>query len=322
MITCVMICAAGATPISEITRIYGESSLLSTGATPCQSPPCPRIVHPKRMGTAVTLQVIGLCRFSYPAIGGFQVEHETIEERIAYLYEHTRLEERFRLMEAVALPCIKAQTDPDFELIVVIGDQLPKHHRDRLNDITTDIPQIRIVQEPPRPQREVMKEILNKARRDPSEPCLQFRHDDDDAFAIDFIERLRAASDDAQALTAQHKAVNFDWNKGHVAEFGPSGIASTDIFRQLYPAAMGMQIRGNSPLTIMNFAHEKIARFMPVVSYADPPMFVRSHNGSNDSRQKQVKAVPVKPVNFEQAEMYRERFAIDIDHVQRVFKDA
>ena len=26
------------------------------------------------------MQVIGLCRFSYPAYGGFQVGHETLEE--------------------------------------------------------------------------------------------------------------------------------------------------------------------------------------------------------------------------------------------------
>ncbi len=267
----------------------------------------------------MTLQVIGLCRFSYPAIGGFQVEHETIEDRIAYLYGTARLEERFRLLETVALPCIKAQTDQDFELIIVIGDQLPKVHFDRLHDITADIEQVRIISEPPRPQREVMKEIFNKSRKDPSLPCLQFRHDDDDAFAVDFIERLRAASDDAKALTAQHKAVNFDWNKGIVAEFSKDGIASTDIFRQLYPAAMGMQIRGNCHLTIMNFAHEKIARFMPVVSYADPQMFVRSHNGSNDSRQKPVKKVPVEPINLEDAKMFKDRFAIDIDRITSVF---
>ena len=265
------------------------------------------------------MQVIGLCRFSYPAIGGFQVEHETIEDRIAYLYGETRLEERFRLMETVALPCIKAQTDEDFELIVVIGDQLPKTHRDRLHDITADIAQVRIHEEPPRPQREVMKEILNNARKDPAAPCLQFRHDDDDAFAVDFIERLRAASCDAERITDQHKTVTFDWNKGLVAEFGADGIASTDIFRQLYPAAMGMQIRGNSPLTIMNFAHEKIARFMPVISYSEPQMFVRSHNSSNDSRQKPVKKIPVKPVDPKQAQMFKDRFAIDIDQISRVF---
>ena len=38
-----------------------------------------------------SMQVIGLCRFSYPALGGFQVVHETIEERIAYLYSDARI---------------------------------------------------------------------------------------------------------------------------------------------------------------------------------------------------------------------------------------
>ena len=80
------------------------------------------------------MQVIGLCRFSYPALGGFQVEHETVEDRIAFLYAEHRLEERFRLMETVALPCIRHQTDPDFELIIVIGDQLPARHRRRLHE--------------------------------------------------------------------------------------------------------------------------------------------------------------------------------------------
>jgi hypothetical protein len=265
------------------------------------------------------MQLIGLCRFSYPAFGGFQVEHDNIVDRIAYLYGSARMEERFALMEVVALPGIKAQTNPDFEFIIVIGDQLPSSYRERLHDITAGIRQVRIVEEPPRPQREVMKEILNKARKDPSEPCLQFRLDDDDAIAVDFIERLRAASQDAKSLTAQHKAVNFDWSKGFVAAFGPEGISSAEIYRPLYPAAMGMQVRGNCALTIMNFAHEKIARFMPSISYAEPHMFVRSHNASNDSRQKKAKEVPLTPLTFEEAEVYNDRFAIDINAVQRVF---
>ena len=72
------------------------------------------------------MQAIGLCRFSYPALGGFQVEHETIEERIAFLYQYERLEERFRLFEAIALPCLRAQTDPDWGLVIIIGDQFPQ----------------------------------------------------------------------------------------------------------------------------------------------------------------------------------------------------
>ncbi|WP_236640739.1 glycosyltransferase, partial [Sulfitobacter sp. HI0023] len=87
------------------------------------------------------MQAIGLCRFSYPAIGGFQVGHESMADRIAYLYAEERLEERFRLFETVALPCLRAQTDPDFELIVVIGDSLPAPARARLEALLEDLPQ-------------------------------------------------------------------------------------------------------------------------------------------------------------------------------------
>lgn len=266
------------------------------------------------------LQVIGLCRFSYPAIGGFQVDHDTIEGRIAYLYEDARLEERFALFEAVALPSLRAQTDPDFDLIIVVGDQLPAHHLARLQALIADMPQARIHAEPPRPQREVMKQILNTARREFGKPCLQFRCDDDDAVAVDFVERLRKAAEDCAALTSQHKSVAFDWTKGYIAEYGPKGIAATEIFRAFDVAALGMWVKGNCHLTIMNFAHNKINRFMPAVSFDEPRMYVRGHNGSNDSRQKPVKGVQVKPLNFEQAETFRKRFGIDIDHVQQVFK--
>ena len=267
----------------------------------------------------MTLQVLGLCRFSYPAIGGFQVDHETIEERIAYLYDDTRIEERFQLFEAVALPSLRAQTDPDFELIIVVGDQMPERHLARLTALIADMPQARIHAEPPRPQREVMKQILNAARRDFSQPCLQFRFDDDDAVAVDFVERLRKAAADCEGLTKQHKSVAFDWNKGYIAEYGPKGVAATEIFRPFDVAALGMWVKGDCHLTIMNFAHNKINRFMPAISFDEPRMFVRGHNASNDSRQKAVKPVPVKPLTYDEAEKFRKRFAIDVDRVERIF---
>ena len=265
------------------------------------------------------MQAIGLCRFSYPALGGFQVKHETIEERIAYLYEDTRLEERFQLLEAVALPCLRVQTDPNFSLIIVIGDQFPARHEARLAALIEDLPQAIIHKEPPRNQREVMKEILNEARIDPQEPCLQFRYDDDDAVSVDFIEKLRKAAKLGAPLLRQSRTVAFDWNRGYVAEFGPEGIQAAELFRQFYVASLGVLVRGNCGMTIMNFAHEKIPRFMPTMTYPDAAMFVRSHNGFNDSRQKKVKPFPVEPLTPEEEQIFRERFAIDTDHVRAVF---
>lgn len=265
------------------------------------------------------MQVIGLCRFSYPAIGGFQVEHDTIEERIRYLYAHARLEERFRLFETVSLPCLREQTDQDFDLIVMIGESLPKQHVTRLRDLIANLPQARVVIEPPRPQREVMKEALQNARRDPSKPCLQFRHDDDDAVSVDFIERLRAAADGCPGLLEQHRAVAFDFNRGYIAEMGKDGIAAAELFRPYYVAAMGMYVAGGAKQTIMNFAHNKINQFIPTVTFTDCPMFVLSHNGFNDSRQKKVKPVAVTPLTSEEQGEFAARFAINAAHVKQTF---
>lgn len=265
------------------------------------------------------MQIIGLCRFSYPCEGGFQVEHETIEERMAYLWKYERLEERFRLLESAALPCLRAQTDQDFDLIILIGEAMPKQHVDRLHDLTADLKQVQIIAEPPAQSRYMSKRLLNNARRDPSKPCIQFRHDDDDACAVDFIEKLRTAAHDVSPLLKRHKTVGLDWNKGYVAELGEHGVSATPIYRPYYVSALGVHVAGDCTQTIHNYMHERIPQFMPCVSFADPDMFMRSHNGYNDSRQKKVKQVPVEPLTDQLEDLFRDRFAVDADTVRRIF---
>lgn len=69
----------------------------------------------------------------------------------------------------------------------------------------------------------------------------------------------------------------------------------------------------------MNFAHQKIPRFMPTITLSDAPMFVRGHHGSNDSRQKTVAPVPVSPLTPEQAAELEASFAIKEAEVRQVF---
>ena len=137
------------------------------------------------------MQVIGLCRFSYPAIGGFQVDHPTLEERIAYLYSPARMEERFATFETITLPPLRAQTDPDFTFLVVIGDSLPDHYRQRLDALLADVPQAIVAAYPPKRHRKIMQDAINEVRAFDGEHCLQFRMDDDDAVGVRYVERLR-----------------------------------------------------------------------------------------------------------------------------------
>lgn len=266
------------------------------------------------------MQVIGFCRFSYPALGGFQVEHDNIEDRRAYLYAAGRMEERFRHFEAITLPGLKAQTDPDFTFVILVGDDLPAEYADRLKNLTADMPQAIIETRPPRPHRDVCKEVINAQRGDCSAPCLQFRHDDDDAIAVTFVQRLREAAQDCRALVKAHRIVGFDWNRGYVARPDAKGLCAEPIVHPYWGVAQAMSVKAGVRQTIMNFGHQRLNQFMPTITFTHEPMFIRGHNDHNDSRQKKhVKPIELPRLDAEGEALFQSVFAVDADNVRRIF---
>ncbi|EIE50637.1 hypothetical protein C357_12829 [Citreicella sp. 357] len=265
------------------------------------------------------MQVIGLCRFSWPAEGGFQVEHADQASREAYLYAPARMEERLAHFEAICLPGLKAQTDPDFALLVLIGDTLPQGYRARLEALLSGFRQARIVIRPSGPHRAVCQSVINEAR-DMAAPCLQFRHDDDDAVAVDFVATLRQAADDVRALLARHRLVGFDWNRGYVARPDAKGLCAEESVTPFWGVAQAMAVQAGVRQSIMNFGHNKILRFMPTLSFTDRAMYVRGHNDHNDSRQKgHVRPVALPRLDAAGEALLRARFAIDADQVRSIF---
>lgn len=266
------------------------------------------------------MQVIGLCRFSYPAEGGFQVEHADIETRRAYLYAPQRIEERFRTLETITLPALRAQTDPDFLFALLVDEALPDTLATRLQALVADMPQAVIVARPPGPHRRVCQKVLNAARLDPTASCLQFRLDDDDAVAVDFVARLRADAGRVGALLADNRSVVLDYNRGFLVTPGAEGIRAEPCVLPYYPMGMAMAVGGGVGQSIMNFAHGKVAQIMPTVTFTDTAMYLRGHNAFNDSRQKKhVKPLHLPRADPETLAVLRDRFAVTEDHVRRVF---
>jgi hypothetical protein len=265
------------------------------------------------------MQVIGFCRFSYPAEGGFQVEHDSIEARMAYLYAPARLEERFRHFETVCLPSIKGQTDPDFRFLILIGDTLPEPYMGRLFALCEDVPQAVIVPHAPGPHRRVCQQVIN-AHRDFKQTCLQFRHDDDDAVALTFVETLRQAAQDVAPLLKKNRLMGFDWNRGYVARPDAEGIRGEVQVTPFWGVAQAVAVAPGVRQTAMNFGHNKLVNFMPTLSFTDPVMYLRGHNDHNDSRQKKhVKPMPLPRLDASgEAEMKR-LFGIDADTIRATF---
>lgn len=268
------------------------------------------------------MQVIGLCRFSYPALGGFQVEHDTPNDRSAFLYARDRIEERFATFETFTLPPLRAQTDGDFTFLVVIGDDFPTVYHGRLMDLLRDIPQAVVQAHAPGPHRAVMKQAINSVRDDRKLPCFQFRMDDDDAVSVTFIERLREAAQDCRPLLRKNKHVAIDFNQGWIARPSKTGIDACPTVEPLWTAGLAMSSKPSAANTIMNFGHSKLARFMPVVSFTGEDMFIRGHNDFNDSRQTgRVRKVDLVSLSSEQDALFRQTYNICSDHVRRVFSD-
>ena len=230
------------------------------------------------------------------------------------------MEERFATFETMTLPPLRAQTDPDFTFVVVIGDSLPAQYRARLKAVLADMPQAVIQSHPPEQHRPVMKRIINSVRRMDNTPCLQFRMDDDDAVAVDFIARLREAAGDVRDLAARRDVLGIDFNRGYIVRPGPQGIAAIETSAPYQTAALAMMVSPTSRHTIMNFAHNKLPEKMTTVTLTDSIMMLRGHNDYNDSRQG-PSAKPHKLTLLDEAgeAVLRDRFAIDCDAVRRAF---
>ncbi len=230
------------------------------------------------------MQVIGICRFSYPAIGGFQVHHATIDDRTAYLYAPERMEERFRMFESLTLPPLRAQTDPDFTFLVVIGENIPPPYYERLMDLLADLPQAIVQPHLPGRHRDVMKQAIHSVRTARGTHSLQFRMDDDDAVSVTFVERLREAAGDLRGVLHKHRYCGIDFNHGWIARTTRRGISAKPTIETLWTPGLAIAVAAGASRGVINFSHAKLGRIMPVTSFADEDMFIRGHNDHNDSR--------------------------------------
>jgi len=263
------------------------------------------------------MQVLGLCRFSYPAHGGFQTEHDTIEERIRFLYDDARLEERFRLFESFTLPSLKAQTDPDFTLLVVIGTDMPAAARARLERLLEDLPQAVVRAMKPGRHRDVMSQVINEARDD-SQPCMQFRMDDDDAVARDFVAKARSEAVAAAPLIARNRLTAIDFTRGHIARPTARGILAAPIARQFWVPGLAVIVRARVPRTIMNFNHVKLWQFMPTISLINPDMYIRGIGSWNDSG---VRSGPETALLDSEGEaLFRNRYGICTERIREIYR--
>lgn len=237
-------------------------------------------------GAAFRVQVQGICRWSYPAApGAFQKEPEAgdLAALRAQLYAPERLRLRLFFLEYVMLPALRAQSDPDFTLHLLMGDQLPGDVRARVLALIADVPQIRPHFEPEgQPHAEVCRKIMLAGREKEARAVAEFRLDDDDAVATDFVEFTRQSFAKLRQVWRAGGKLALDCNAGLVLETGDSLTFRAVIARYWTPGLV-LFLRPKLRQCVMDFAHAQLWKRIPTLTHPRRVMFIRGAHGDNDS---------------------------------------
>ncbi len=229
------------------------------------------------------IQVLGLCRFSVPFTGGFQVVHATPEARRAHLYAPDRLAERFLWFEHLLLPSLRAQTDRDFRLILLCGDDLPEPWRGRLLDLVAATPQVTPTFRASDNHRALCRRVMAEAADPRAGAIAEFRLDDDDAVAGDYVARVRTDFDDHIAPLMRRFGRAFgDHTRGAVLDT----VGRYALRRVIAPhltAGLTLYFPPDTQEHVLDFAHHRILEHMPGVGFQDEIMYLRGRHGRNDS---------------------------------------
>lgn len=262
------------------------------------------------------IQALGVTRWSYPCgQEGFRREGSDLEALRAQLYAPHRLDHRIFLLEHVLLPCLRAQTDPDFTHLFLMGDQLPDPWRGKVLDLLKTVPQIKPVFWP---EGEDMLEvcsalILNHVTPD----CVataQYRLDDDDAVAIDFIQRTREIFSKMRSFFEESGRLGIDFCRGFIMQTSATGIEINPVSMRFWAPGQMVFLRPDSKRSLFDFNHLQIWHHMPAMTWNEKPMFIRGAHHDNDShlasfarRTKSFKFHHARPTRY-----FKRRFAFDL----------
>jgi len=265
------------------------------------------------------MQIVGICRFSYPCLGGFQTKHATIEERIAYLYSDSRISERLYVFENITLPSIRNQTDKDFTFFILIGDSMPAHYTERLLAMVEGVPQIIVRSFEPMGYRKAIRRIFHEAVDTSHKWVIQFRLDDDDAVAVDFVQRVRRNAIRTMPIFEETGKLAIDFNQGYVFELKDGEILATHVKRAYWTPALAVVLSTGDPKNVLNFPHHVIHTLMPTLTRNENNMFLRGINNHNDSSF--TRHIPTRePLDELTRSIFKLRFAIDLDAIAQAQK--
>ena len=229
-------------------------------------------------------RIAGLIRFSYSGLSGFQHKDADTPALEARLYDRARLERRFHFLEKLALPSLIAQTDTDFETLVLVGTSFPAWARDRLAAALAPLPGAQIVALPPLNHYPATQRAFDSLPDRPMTHLTSFRLDDDDAMDRNHIARLRRVSEGMAGLVDRTTPFAIGHNRGLFLDLTGVENRLTEVVEKL-PLGIGLALTApvGSRENIFRRNHRLLPQFFTTFTDAETPAFIRTIHADNDS---------------------------------------
>jgi len=224
-------------------------------------------------------------RFSFFGKSGWRSKASADPEK---LFNPERLDQRLELFEKIALASLRAQTDPDFRLLILSSNMMPEAYQQKLTELCHRMlgeERVKIMFQKPHHAGTVFRKYVNRTY-DPETYLAQVVLDDDDGLSHDFIAICRN-----ECLLAKN---TFHDGTGELFLSFPTGYSlmlrkgKPDLIPRSTPFTnLGLTLlsKASSRVNPYSKAHRKLGeRFETRVIGTMRPFYLRSVHTSNDSR--------------------------------------
>ena len=261
-------------------------------------------------------QIVGLIRFSFVTTGDFYPGFDTVADMKAFLFDEARLERRFRLFEGICLPVLKAQTDPDFTCIFLVAQDFPKKWRKRLDRLLDGLAFVRIVEKPPMPHYQGIREAFAEVPNAGFTHRTTFRLDDDDAVNLNFIATLRALAAKVHVIPDRDEPIGISFNRGLYLTYSKTGTSYQRAVERT-PLSIGTALLAPVSFAGNIYAYNHRALGQVHNTWMDQQDIVYLRSLHRDNKSKPHFSGSMEPVGRDRAAvLLQQKFGLDFDRIE------
>lgn len=238
---------------------------------------------------AQQIRIIGVMRFSVLTPTYYSERFQNLSDTAAHLFSPERMALRFHLFETLVLPSLMAQSDRDFQMVILTAQSLPSEYMARLSSAVADVPNVSLRAVGPEKHYQLIKDAYDSMHAGDATHRLMFRLDDDDAVSLDYIRRLRKIGSGLLSLQRPDDPHVIAFNRGIYVRLQDG---ENEVFDASERAPLSAGTALLAPIGYQRnpyrYNHRQLAQHYNTYSDVSTPTFIRTIHRDNKSTPTQM----------------------------------